>query len=219
MSEDKQLISIEGNIGVGKSTFVSLLMSQIKKSDVVSEPIEKWLSITDSDGLNILKAFYDDQKKWSFTFQSLAYITRIDSIESKIKSSDAEIIFLDRSLNTDKHIFAKMLYNDKLMSELEYKIYNCFSECYIAHTRDTTNIKTIYLRCSYETAYERIMKRGRTEEATISKEYLEKLHKYHEEWLMNDNPNVLVLDCDKDFESDEIYRNIIIKKVKLFIEK
>ena len=46
---DKQLISIEGNIGVGKSTFVSLLLETIKDSDVVPEPIDRWLNIKDKD--------------------------------------------------------------------------------------------------------------------------------------------------------------------------
>jgi len=214
---NNQLISIEGNIGVGKSTFVSLLLTHIKESDVVSEPVDKWLNITDSDGLNILKAFYDDKERWSYTFQNLAYITRMDAIETKIKETCAKLIFLDRSINTDKNVFAKMLYDDKLISELEYNIYNCWNKFYTTHIRDATNIKTIYLRCSPNIANERIKKRGRKEESSIGIDYLEKLHSYHEQWLMNDNVNVLVLDCNKDFENDLEYQIEIINKVKEFV--
>ena len=215
---DKQLISIVGNIGVGKSTFVSLLLETIKDSDVVPEPIDRWLNIKDKDGLNILKAFYDDKERWGYTFQNLAYITRLEAIEEKIKNSKCDLLFLDRSLNTDKNVFAKMLYDDKLISELEYKIYNCWNEFYTKHIRDATNIKTIYLRCSIETASLRIKKRGRKEEETIGNDYLEKLFNYHETWLMTGSPNVLVLDCDKDFENDKDYQNEIMNKVKEFIK-
>ena len=58
-----QFVSIEGNIGVGKSTFVKLLLEQIKDSDVVNEPVEQWLKIKDSDGKNILGEFYEDKKR------------------------------------------------------------------------------------------------------------------------------------------------------------
>jgi deoxyadenosine/deoxycytidine kinase len=213
----KQLVSIEGNIGVGKSTFVNLLLNNISDSDVVSEPIDKWLNIKDSSGLNILKAFYDDKKRWSYTFQNLAYVTRMDSIESKIKTSESNLIFLDRSINTDMNVFAKMLYADELISELEYNIYKCWTEFYATHIRDTTNIKIIYLRCDIDIAVDRIKKRGRIEEESIGRDYLEKLHMYHEQWLMVGLSNVLVLDCNKDFENDIDYQTEIIEKVKLFI--
>lgn len=214
----KQLLSIEGNIGVGKSTFVKLLLDNITDSDVVSEPIDKWLNIKDSSGLNILKAFYDDKKRWSYTFQNLAYITRMDSIETKIKTSESNLIFLDRSINTDMNVFAKMLYDDELISELEYNIYKCWTDFYAKHIRDTTNIKIIYLRCDIDVAVDRIKKRGREEEESIGRDYLEKLHMYHEKWLMTDLPNVLVLDCNKDFEYDLEYQSEIIENVKIFIK-
>ena len=213
-----QFVSIEGNIGVGKSTFVKLLLEQIKDSDVVNEPVEQWLKIKDSDGKNILGEFYEDKKRWAYTFQSLAYVTRMNNIEDKIKTSDAKTIFLDRSINTDKNIFAKMLFDDGILSELEYNIYNCWNDFYSTHIRDISNIKTIYLKCDIDCAISRIKKRGRVEEMSIGYDYIEKLHKYHEEWLMSDNPNVLVLNCNRDFEYDLEYQNEIIETVRNFIK-
>lgn len=81
----KKMISIEGNIGVGKSTLISKLIEYIESSDVINEPIDKWLNITDSHKSNILKVFYENKKRWSYTFQSLTYVTRMDEYRRKNK--------------------------------------------------------------------------------------------------------------------------------------
>ncbi len=47
------LISIEGNIGSGKSTLVEYLKS-LNKYIFVDEPVNEWLSIKDKDGMNAL---------------------------------------------------------------------------------------------------------------------------------------------------------------------
>lgn len=104
---NKKIISIEGNIGVGKSTFISILKNKWPNCDIVSEPVELWKDLTNDDNKNILQMFYEDINRWSYTFQNLACITRMMKIEDKINESNSEYIFLDRSLATDKHVFEK----------------------------------------------------------------------------------------------------------------
>ena len=58
-------IYVEGNIGTGKTTFLSFLKKNIEHSEVVYEPVDEWLSLTDSDGDNILQKFYENQHRWS----------------------------------------------------------------------------------------------------------------------------------------------------------
>ena len=78
----------------------------------------------------------------------------------------------------------------------------------------------IYLRCSSEIALQRIQKRGRIEEKEISIEYLNNLNKYHEEWLIGNNKqNIIVIDCNIDFENDIDYQNQIINNVLESITK
>jgi deoxycitidine kinase len=89
---------VEGNIGAGKSTFVQILRDSIACSDIVSEPVDEWKKIIDSDGTNIMHKFYSDIPRWAYTFQNLACITRMMKIESAINTSDAKFLFLDRSL-------------------------------------------------------------------------------------------------------------------------
>lgn len=208
----QNIISIEGNIGVGKSTFTNILKNIFVESIIVEEPVDMWLNTCTKSGENILGLFYKDIPRWGYTFQNIAYVTRMMKIQDAIKSNK-KTIFLDRSLGTDKNVFEKMLYDDKLISDIENNMYNLWCDFYKNYVNDMSSWKYIYLRCSPNTSYERIKKRGREEEKNITLEYLEKLHKYHEEWLMNTN-DVLIIDCDKDFENNLDYQIEIINKIK-----
>lgn len=208
----QNIISIEGNIGVGKSTFTNILKNIFVESIIVAEPVDMWLNTCTKSGENILGLFYKDIPRWGYTFQNLAHVTRMMKIQDAIKSNK-KTIFLDRSLGTDKNVFEKMLYDDNLISDIENNMYNLWCDFYKNYVNDMSSWKYIYLRCSPNTSYERIKKRGREEEKNITLEYLEKLHKYHEEWLMNTN-DVLIIDCDKDFENNLDYQTEIINKIK-----
>ena len=214
ISTTTEIISIEGNIGAGKSTFVNLLKHNVANCEVVDEPVEMWKEIRDTDGTNILQKFYDDIPRWAYSFQNLTCITRMMKIEDTIRNSTAEYIFLDRSLGTDCNIFEKMLYDSGKISEIEHQMYNLWCDFYQKFVRSDTNNIIIYLRCDPETSLARIKKRGRVEEQHITLDYLSDLHRYHEKWLI-DNPtsNVIVIDSDNDFENNLEYQKEIIDAI------
>ena len=213
MSSPK-IIIIEGNIGVGKSTFIKLFANQFKNSVVVDEPVDMWTQIKNESGDNILGIFYSDIERWAYTFQNIAYVTRMMKIEDKIRENKYEYIFLDRSLGTDKNVFEKMLYDDKKIKEVEHQSYNLWESFYTKYVRPEINNTIIYLRAEPEISYERIKKRGRVEEQNISLEYLQKLHKYHEAWLNSDDKkNVIIVDCNKEFETDIEHQNNIFNNI------
>ena len=123
------IISIEGNIGSGKSTFIKKLeehwnsSSQLdeKKIFFLSEPVDEWLSIKDENDEHILSKFYNNQEKYSFTFQMMAYISRLNKLKNAIemlKLQKNSVIITERSLMTDKHVFAKMLYDEKKIEKI-----------------------------------------------------------------------------------------------------
>ena len=121
------IFSIEGNIGAGKSTFLSALQDKLgHRKDVcfLQEPIEEWKLITDKNNTNILERFYKDKTKFSFSFQMMAYITRLSKLKKAYENTQYKYIFTDRSLFTDKHVFTQMLYDEGEINEIEYKIYN-----------------------------------------------------------------------------------------------
>lgn len=209
------IIAIEGNIGVGKTTFLEKMKSCKKindKSNFISEPVDIWLSITDNDGKNILGKYYDNKERWSYTFQNFSYITKMTKLVDAIRNSNKQIIFLDRSIGTDKNVFAKMLYDDGMLGNLEYKMYNLWSDFYDKYISNNDKKNIIYLRCDPLVAQKRIIKRGRNEEKNIPIEYLTSLHEYHEKWIereiQSNNTNVLVFDWNNDLTDDEIVEHI-----------
>src|SRR5699024_10367783 len=71
-------IIVEGNIGCGKTTFLSIFSrkstSLLNKPLVVPEPIDLWRNV---GGSNIFQRLADDPKRWSFTFQSYVQMTML----------------------------------------------------------------------------------------------------------------------------------------------
>ena len=86
-----KIISIEGNIGSGKSTVINSLKqlysisNKIPKIYFLEEPVSEWETFKDCNGKNIIEKFYADQKKYSFSFQMMAYISRLSMLKNAIK--------------------------------------------------------------------------------------------------------------------------------------
>lgn len=215
---DKIVITIEGPIGVGKSTFSQILKSNWENSEIVPEPVDLWKNLINSDGKNMLDTFYTDIKRYAYTFQNVACITRMMKMEETFKTSNSQYIFLDRSLATDKHVFEKMLYDSGMINELEHQAYNLWCDFYWKYVRDNSKMIPIhiYLKCDAKICKQRIAKRGREEEAGISLEYLEDLNKYHDAWLVDgaDKFNTIVIDCNEDFESNPEKQKEMISRIQ-----
>lgn len=207
-----RIYSIEGNIGAGKTTLIEklennpefledLLQNKLfingnnttndKKPKIclLREPVDIWSTVKDADGLTILENFYKDPKKWSFTFQVMAFTTRLSEMRRTIKeNADCDILICERSLEADKHIFAKMLYDDGLIDPMSYQIY---LKMYNEFSEEFAMDGTLYLNVSPEVCFERIAKRGREGESNISLEYLEKCNKYHMEWFASESLDII----------------------------
>ena len=179
-----KIFSIEGNIGSGKSSLIEFLKNTNTELEFkfyyLEEPVSVWNEIKDLSGVTILEKYYKDPKKYAFSFQMMAYITRLSSIKKKISELPPDsILFTERSVFTDREIFAKMLYDSKHIEEVEYLIYlKWFDEFKII---DLDGI--IYIQTTPELCHQRIDKRNRKGEESIPLSYLTDCHKYHETWI------------------------------------
>lgn len=212
--DNKIIISVEGNIGVGKSTFINILRSNWPGGcEVISEPVDMWKNIVGSNGKNILQTFYEDIPRWAYSFQNVVYITRMMKMEKIIRNSTFKHIFLDRSLETDKNVFEAMLHDQGHLSQIEHSMYNLWCDFYHQYVRPQDNKIYIYLQASPEICAVRIKKRARIEEESIRLDYLKELNDYHDAWLLKE-PNVIVIDCEEEFESYESKHIQMINQIK-----
>jgi len=185
------IISIEGNIGAGKSTILEQLEKYIathenkinKKILFLKEPVDIWEAIKDDEtGENILQKFYSDPHKYAFSFQVMAYSTRLRLIRKAVRENpDCDIIICERSLEADKQIFARMLSDDGVIGNVEYKIYKQFC----TEFSDEFGLSgVIYIDADAEVCYKRVNKRRREGEDAIPLDYLQKCKDYHDQWLI-----------------------------------
>jgi deoxyadenosine/deoxycytidine kinase len=196
---------VEGNIGAGKSTFLKII-SHYLNAQVIYEPHHLWQDVA---GENLLSAFYADPKRWAYIFQTYVFLTRTRTHEQHTKVNTHPFQILERSVYSDRYCFARNAYDMGLMSSLEWKVYqDWFGWLMEEHLKTPSGF--IYLKTDPAVCYERLVKRNRTEETTISLEYLKLLHERHESWLINkqeislrlrDVP-VLILECDEEFENN-----------------
>ena len=199
---------LEGNVGTGKSTFLKELENE--GLGVIYEPVKQWENMKNSSGKNLIEEFYGNQSRYAYTFQSIAFRTRVKNIENCSPNT-----IIERSIFTDKNVFAKTCYENGMMNDIEW---NDYSE-WFSWLSDRFNVKPngfIYLQASPEISYERIKKRSRSGEETIPFDYLERLHIKHEKWLLNE-PNVLILNVNEDFENNTLKTIEMINRVKMFI--
>lgn len=220
------LISIESNIGAGKTSFIECWKKDpiCGSIPILEEPVQRWI---DS---NIFSLFYNDQYRWSYTFQEMVFKTRIEEIEKWIfdekKNKDKHNNFIgliERSVYCDRNCFVQMLHTQGKINNVELKVYDEWYSWLLEKTKDTLPIAHVYLRANPEICYKRIQKRKREQENNISLDYLIQLGQYHDLWLLNNddsfNKNILIIDVNKDFIKDIDYQKEILNKVYIFIKK
>ena len=209
------IISLDGNIGAGKSTLLQEIRNKLHDVHIVDEPVGQWTSLKNAKGKSLLELFYEDKNRWSYTFQNCALLTRLKNIQKAVENIDTtisspQVIITERSVLTDKHVFAEMLYDAGNIDPLEWELYeswfNVFGKKYPVRA-------IIYVSTSSGTSKERINTRNRTGEESIDLEYLDALDRQHKKWIKNTNIPVLTLSTEADTPVEEN-----IERIRLFVD-
>lgn len=176
-------VTIAGNIGVGKSTLVTLLSRKLGWEPVFEAVAEN----------PYLADFYDDMNRWSFHSQVFFLTRRLQQHHSLLQQSSA--VLQDRSVYEDAEIFARNLYKQGHLSERDWASY---FELYqtLAQLLKPPDL-VIYLRASTATLRRRIAGRGREYERNIADTYLQDLNRLYDEWAAGFRLSpVLTVDTD-----------------------
>lgn len=178
------ILSIDGNIGAGKTTMLSMLEQDVdpRRVVIIREPVDKWTQMVDpTDGLNILQKYYEYPLVYSFMFQVVVMNTLMQSIDEVIAANPAcEILVCERSIATSREVFAKLLHQTHKMTLFEYQVYESMFTPSICERYYPDN--TIFLDVPVEICYERMKKRAREGEETVTLDYLHQLDRVYREF-------------------------------------
>lgn len=174
------IVSIDGNVGAGKSTFLAHLRTVMPDVEVVLEPVGEWMRLKDATGKSLLELFYEDKKRWAYTFQNCAILTRLRTILAAMKTTTKRVILTERSVLTDRYVFAEMLRSDGTLDPMEWELYETWFNTFAA---DLPIKGVIYLTTGVGTSAQRIITRGRAGEEHIPLDYLAALDAQHHRWL------------------------------------
>ena len=198
----KKFIIVDGVIGAGKTTVISLIEKEINKETnketnkygklkvkAIYEPVKLW------NDTGVLQYFYKDIPKHCYEFQTYSFITRIESvIEELYNNQDADVYILERSIWTDRYIFLELLKD--LVGELRMTMYIKWWTMW-SYIMPMRVDKWVLLDTSLEESLKRINTRNRDGETAIDKEYQTNLYIKHIEFydtLKKENKPVVIID-------------------------
>ena len=195
-------IAIAGNIGAGKTSLTKQLSKSLKYKpyyeDVIANPY--------------LDDFYNHMERWSFNLQIYFLNSRFKQLVSIDKGS--ENVIQDRTIYEDAFIFAPNLNAMGLMTQRDYENYLSLFDTMLNLVKPPDLL--VYLQSSIPNLVNKIHKRGRDYEKTISIEYLSRLNERYEAWITNYNSGKLLkinVD-DLDFVDNKTDYETILKLIK-----
>lgn len=210
---NKKFIIVDGVIGAGKTTVISLIEKEINneaykygklKVKAIYEPVKLW------NDTGVLQYFYKDIPSHCYEFQTYSFITRIESvIEELYNNQDADVYILERSIWTDRYIFLELL--KESIGDLRMTMYNKWWDIW-SYIMPMRVDKWVLLDTSLEESLRRINTRNRDGESTIDKEYQTNLYIKHIEFydtLQKENKPVviidsIIMDTNLMFDNDKI---------------
>lgn len=211
-------ISFAGLIGVGKSTLAAALANYFD-ADLIKEPVEE---------NPFLKAFYEEMADpdhsspmlTAYSLQMALLSQRATTVKAYLNSN--RTLVNDRSPYEDA-IFVKMLEDSGKMSSEQAESYlELFNTCFSLLPKPTV---VVWLKASPEKCFERICKRKRGMEASVSMSYLEELNKAYEEFftVMQGRIPILVVEREESCEPgtlsyvEEVHA--VIERIEKFCRK
>ncbi len=198
----KKFVAVAGNIGVGKSTLVRMLSETLGWKPFY-EPVSDNPYLAD---------FYADMSAWSFHSQVFFLARRLRS-HYELSQHPTSVV-QDRSAYEDADIFAQNLFMQGHIQPRDYRTYRELYEMAVQLLPSPDLM--IYLRASVPTLMDRISRRGRAYERTITTEYLQSLNDLYETWISNFVlcPVLTVPADDLDYVAHSGHLRLIAAKVE-----
>ena len=202
---ETRMVSIAGNIGIGKSSLTTLLSERFGW--------KPYYEVVDTNPY--LADFYGDMRRWSFHLQVFFLSKRFKHHKEMLEVGGT--VIQDRSIYEDVEIFAKNLYLQGKFEERDYRNYQELFSCMTHYLKPPDLL--VYLRATVDVLKKRIQIRGRPYELEIPTEYLQQLNNHYDNWvehykagplLVIDSNNLDYVNSHEDFQH---VANLIEKKL------
>ena len=177
-------LAIAGNIGVGKTELTNRLSEELNWAAYYEPVIQN----------PYLDSFYQNMSRWSFHLQIYFLSERF---KAQVEIGRSPLPFIqDRTIYEDAEIFARTLRAQGSMTEVDYENYTALFDCMVSFLRKPDLI--LYLRATPEALMQRIAKRGRPSEQSITIDYIARLNHAYEDWMRRARAETEVLEIDTE---------------------
>jgi deoxyadenosine/deoxycytidine kinase len=188
-------ITIEGNIGAGKTTLSALLARHFNARLVLEEFADN----------PFLPKFYENPKAYAFPLELFFMAERYKQLKDLIQQKD-----LFQSVTISDYLFTKCLLFAKVnLPEDEFRLYQRLFE--IIHQQLIQPDLLIYLHAPVHKLQENIKKRKRPYEQNIPDEYLFNIQETYTHYIKQHNFKTLFIDASNaDFLGNDKHLQIVI---------
>ena len=188
-------ITVEGNIGVGKTTLTHLLAKHFNARLILEEFADN----------PFLPKFYENPKQYAFPLELFFMAERYKQMKDLLKTKD-----MFQQITISDYLFSKCLLFAKVnLAEEEFKLYQKIFE--IIHPQIIQPDLLIYLHSPVERLQKNIKKRNRTYEQGIPDKYLQSLQDTYTQYIKQHNIKTLFIEASNaDFLDNKEHLDTIL---------
>jgi len=184
-------IVVEGNVGAGKSQFMSNF-ENLQDVEVIYEQVEEWKN---HRGINLLDLLYKNKENNFVTFQMKAFMTQLSAHLKR----GSKVKIIERSLHSARYCFIENARKEGI-NNIACSLLEDWFEMLIENIPLKVDL-IIYLRTSPHIAMARTQGRRRKEEEDLKLEFFDRIHHVHDNWLLRNKfivpAKVVVINADK----------------------
>jgi deoxyguanosine kinase len=188
-------ITIEGNIGAGKTTLAHMLARHFNARLILEQ-------FGDNP---FLPKFYENPGQYAFPLELFFMAERYKQLKELIHTAD-----LFQSVTVSDYLFTKCLLFAKVnLPQEEFRLYQKLFD--IIHTQVVQPDILIYLHAPVSKLQENIRKRNRSYEQNISDEYLYDIQETYTHYIRQHNIRTLFVDVSNaDFLDNKAHLQVIL---------
>ena len=188
-------ISIEGNIGAGKTTLANLLAERLNARLILEEFADN----------PFLAKFYDNPAQYAFSVELFFMAERYKQQKDLVSQQD-----MFRTLTISDYLFTKCLLFAKVnLPDDEFRLYQRLFDT--MHHQMIQPELLIYLHAPVSKLQENIKKRNRPYEQNIQNDYLYNIQQTYTHYIKQHNTKTLIVDTsDADFMGNPKHLDTIL---------